>query len=63
MSRALLKEKVVDEELLSTSIAVELEDAKNNLSPTQIRKTQTHALWTVQLKRELLYREKFQRER
>ena len=59
MSQPSLKEKLKDEQLLSTAFAVKLEDAKTDLSSAQIRKTQNHTQWTIQLKHRVLYQKYF----
>ena len=50
-----------DDQFLRTALAVKLEDAKTDFSSALTRKTQNHTLWTVQLKRRILYQKNFQK--
>ena len=61
MSQSSLKEKLDNEQLFSTTLAIELEDVEKTLAQRKIRKTQIYTQWTVQLERGLMYEEKFQR--
>ena len=57
MSQPSLREKFDDEQILSTALAIELEDVKNSSPQLKLEKNQTY----TQLERGLLYKKHFQR--